>query len=59
MRSPQKNQVLTVAGQVVGKVLKCEGSLCYFTRQDDGDTDLFIWRFKDGLNTRFDWSGKQ
>lgn len=44
-------------GYVLGEVIENIGNIC-LVRTPDGDSDRFIWKFKDGLNTRFGWEGK-
>lgn len=55
--APRKGQRITYKGREVGTVDHLDGNLCW-VRYDDGTTNPFIWRFRDGLNALHDWPGK-
>lgn len=54
---PRAGATLTYKGEPYGHVLRVEENLCWF-ELPDGETSLFIWRFKDGFNGLFDWPNK-
>lgn len=50
---PRLGSPVTYNGRAVGNVTAVEGNLCWHS-----GGDLFIWRFRDGLNALHDWPGK-
>jgi hypothetical protein len=58
---PRKGQTVTYANRPgetwSGCVEKVEGDLCH-VKYPGRPTSVFIWRFKDGLNTLHDWPTK-
>lgn len=53
MTAPRIDDPITYNGSVIGRVTRVEGDLCWHSGED-----LFIWRFRDGLNALHDWPGK-
>lgn len=41
-----------------GRVTRVEGNLCWVLYPGAEDPDLFIWCFRDTLNTHHDWKRK-
>ena len=54
---PRKGQKLYYRDEYCGIVRSTEGNLCWYDTDHD-TVDLFIWRFRDGLNRLFSWDGK-
>lgn len=46
---PRRGQRVTFPSGHAGEVLRIEDNLCW-VKWDDGTSDPFIWRFRDGLN---------
>ena len=54
---PRKGQALYYRGALAGTIERTEGNLCHYVKLD-GSYELFIWKFKDGLNNLHEW-GKE
>jgi hypothetical protein len=48
-------KLFNIDGVYMGIVSRCETNICHYTNPC-GVEDLFIWKFKEGLNKRIDWS---
>lgn len=51
---PRKGQPVYYRGQLRGNIERIEDNIAYY-KQVDGETNLFIWLFKDGLNNLHRW----
>lgn len=59
-KAGMRGTYLSIDGYTVGfTVSSVDGNLCWSTYDNSPEiTQPFIWRFKDGLNTRHEWPGK-
>ena len=55
----QLNKCFPPNDGILGKVesFTSEGRICT-VRNSKGETEFFIWKFSDGLNSHFEWDGK-
>jgi hypothetical protein len=48
-------KLYNVDGELLGAALHKDGNIQWY-RKPSGESDCFIWKFKDGLNKRIKWN---